>query len=65
MEPAKPGLVFEPGRAFKQVARNTIGTCINRAWVLNPREITHCNPVFEGSRMYLRGETMLYCIGKK
>ncbi|MFB3892742.1 MAG: PQQ-binding-like beta-propeller repeat protein [Phycisphaerae bacterium] len=58
-------VVIEPGRQFKQVARNTIGTCVNRKWVLDPNEIFQSAPIFEGGRMYLRGETALYCIGLK
>ena len=58
-------IVLEPGREFKQVARNRIGTCVNRKWVLDPDEIFQSAPIFDGGRMYLRGETGLYCIGEK
>jgi outer membrane protein assembly factor BamB len=59
------GIVLAPGRRFKQVARNRIGTCVSRRWVLDPDEIFHSAPVFEGGRLYLRGEEYLYCIGEK
>ena len=58
-------IVFEPGRQFKQVARNRIATCVARRWVLDPDEIFQSAPIFEGGRMYLRGEQNLYCIGEK
>ena len=57
-------IVFEPGREFRQVAKNRIGTCVSRKYVLDPDEIFQSAPVFEGERMYLRGETNLYCIGR-
>jgi len=57
--------VIEPGRQFKQVARNRIATCVARRWVLDPDEIFQSAPIFEGGRMYLRGEQNLYCIGEK
>ena len=58
------GIVIEPGRRFKQVARNRLATCVSRKWVLDPDEIFNGSPVFEGGRMYLRGERYLYCIGR-
>ena len=59
-------VVFEPGRQFKQVARNEIQTHIHRDFPLNPQETTtYSNPVLDGSRLYLRGEQHLYCIGEK
>ena len=45
-------VVFEPGREYKEVARNT----------LEPFASTL---VFSGKRMYVRGQTHLYCIGTK
>lgn len=44
-------VVFEPGRQFKEVARNTI-------------EPFRSSPVFIGKRLYLRTLKHLYCIGK-
>jgi len=58
-------VVLEPGRQFKQVARNRIATCVSRPWVLDPDEIFQSAPIFEGGRMYLRGELYLYCVGKE
>ena len=59
-------VVFEPGRQFKQIARNQIQTCLVRDYPLNPQETTaYSNPVFEGNRLYIRGEQNLYCIGEK
>ena len=58
-------IVIEPGRQFKQVARNRIATCVARRWVLDPDEIFQSAPIFEGGRMYLRGEQNLHCIGEK
>lgn len=43
--------VVQPGREYKEVARNTL-------------EPFRSTPVFEGSRMYLRGLKTLYCIGE-
>lgn len=58
-------VVFEPGRQFKQVARNRIATCVTRVWAYDPDEMFQSAPVFDGKRMYLRGEANLYCIGEK
>ena len=57
-------IVVEPGPEFKQVARNHIGTLIQRVWPIPPQEtISYGAPVFDGKYMYLRGEAYLYCIG--
>jgi outer membrane protein assembly factor BamB/Ca2+-binding EF-hand superfamily protein len=45
-------VVFKPGRRFEQVAVNQLegmGSC----------------PVFDGNRLYLRGQQNLYCLGSK
>jgi hypothetical protein len=67
-------VVMEPGREYKQVAKNNID-CIVPEWPpLNGKagyytgphhEQTEASLVFEGSRIYLRGEQNLYCIGEK
>ncbi|MBI3829659.1 MAG: PQQ-binding-like beta-propeller repeat protein [Planctomycetes bacterium] len=44
-------VILEPGKDFKEIARNE----------LEPSKAT---AVFEGTRMYVRGRTALYCIGK-
>jgi hypothetical protein len=48
------------------VAENRIETALPRDWPMPPQEIlANGPPVFEGKRMYLRGEKYLYCIGEK
>jgi outer membrane protein assembly factor BamB len=43
-------VVFEPGREFREVAVNTL-------------ESFRSTPVFDGSRIYIRGLTHLWCLG--
>jgi outer membrane protein assembly factor BamB len=57
-------VVIEPGRTFKQVARNRIEQLYFR-WGPACNECTISNPVFSGKRMFYRGEVNLYCIGEK
>ena len=38
---------------------------VERIWNYDPDELFQTAPIFEGSRMYLRGEQNLYCIGTK
>ena len=54
-------IVFEPGRSFRQVARNVIEDLGREGRA----EVTNGTPVFEGPRMYLRGEHNLYCVGER
>ncbi|MGB2824528.1 MAG: hypothetical protein WBF17_26370, partial [Phycisphaerae bacterium] len=57
-------VVYEPGPLFKPVAVNRIETVIRRDWPTPPQEIlSNAAPVFEGRRIYIRGEQYLYCIG--
>ena len=56
-------VIFEPGRTFKQLAKNRIDNYIP-GWQAH-QEATMTDPVFEGIRMYFRGEYVLYCIGGK
>ena len=57
--------MFKPGRKFEKVAVNRIGTLARRLWPMRPQaEIGYSPPVFDGKRMYLRGEQYLYCIGR-
>jgi outer membrane protein assembly factor BamB len=59
------GVVLEAGRTYKQLAVNRIETLLPRDWPIPPQEIlANAAPVFDGNRMYLRGEQHLYCIGK-
>jgi outer membrane protein assembly factor BamB len=44
-------VVVEAGREFKEVARNTL-------------EPFRGSPVFDGKRLYVRGQAKLYCIGE-
>jgi hypothetical protein len=56
-------IVIEPGRAYKQVARNRLEKFLT-AWPAH-QEGTTVEPIFEGDRMYYRAEGTLYCIGPK
>jgi hypothetical protein len=56
-------LVIEPGRTYKQVAKNRL-EFFSAAWPPH-QEATTTEPVFEGAKMYYRGECTLYCIGAK
>ena len=59
-------VVLAPGRTYKPVAVNRLRTQLARDWAIPPQEIlANAPPVFDGKRMYLRGEQYLYCIGKK
>ncbi|NQT88300.1 hypothetical protein HQ560_16145 [bacterium] len=55
-------IVFEPGRTYRQVARNQIEHFYTRE---NTQEVMNSTPIFEGTRMYYRGYQNLYCIGDK
>jgi len=57
-------VVIEPGRTFKQVARNRI----EQLWFRYGPERNECtinNPVFSGSRLFYRTEANLYCIAER
>jgi len=63
-------LVLEPGREFKQVAKNTIDETVPEGWEpkhwMGPHhEQTEAALTFDGNRIYIRGEQYLYCVGKK
>jgi outer membrane protein assembly factor BamB len=65
-------IVMEPGRTYKQIAKNNIDEVVPRAWepkhwMGEHHEQTEATPIFDGNRMYVRGEQYLYCIaeGKK
>lgn len=56
-------VVIEPGRQFKQVARNRI----ERLWFRYGPERNECtisNPVFSGNKLFYRAEVNLYCIAE-
>ena len=44
-------IVLEPGREFKEIARNTL-------------ETFRSTPIFEGRRMYVRSQKYLWCLGE-
>jgi len=63
-------VVFEPGRQYKQVAKNRVESyCTGYVyWGIRSGtllEQTLSCPVFEGSRMYYTGLVNLYCIEEK
>jgi outer membrane protein assembly factor BamB len=59
-------VVLEPGPTYKPVATNHIETVVDRGWPWAPQEILSNGPlVFDGKRIYQRGEQYLYCIGEK
>jgi hypothetical protein len=59
-------VVLEPGGECKEVARNRIAMQIQRDWAITTQEYTtYAPPVVDGTRMYIRGERHLYCIGEK
>ena len=58
-------VVIEPGRTFKQVARNRVEYLAAPEFPSRHQEATISAPIFEGDRMYYRGEGALYCIGPK
>ncbi len=55
-------VVLEPGRTFKQVAKNKIENIASLGHWGERQERFVANPVFDGNRLYLRGEGHLYCI---
>ncbi|MDB5390684.1 MAG: hypothetical protein JWM11_6330, partial [Planctomycetaceae bacterium] len=57
-------VVFEPGRKFKEIARNRIETQLARPWPIPGQEtLAYAPPIADGDCLYLRGERYLYCIG--
>jgi outer membrane protein assembly factor BamB len=59
-------VVLAPGRQYRPIAVNRIETQLPRDWPIPPQEIlSNAAPVFDGTRMYLRGEQYLYCIGER
>ncbi|MBI3856150.1 MAG: PQQ-binding-like beta-propeller repeat protein [Planctomycetes bacterium] len=55
-------VVIEPGRVFKQVAKNKIESLVSVGHWGERQERFVSNPVFDGSRMYIRGEGHLYAV---
>jgi len=55
-------VVIETGRAFKQVAKNKIESLVSVGHWGERQERFVSNPVFDGDRLYVRGEGHLYCL---
>jgi outer membrane protein assembly factor BamB len=55
-------VVMEPGRTFKQVAKNKIENVVSIGHWGERQERFVSNPVFDGKRLYIRGEGHLYAI---
>ena len=63
-------IVMEPGREYKQVAKNNIDYTVPDGWEPNHwlgphHEQTEASPIADGSRLYIRGEQFMYCIGEQ
>jgi outer membrane protein assembly factor BamB len=68
MDNAGCTIVIEPGREYKQIAKNNIEFKLPHGWEEShydgPRqEVTLSTPIFDGGRVFIRGEQNLYCIG--
>src|SRR4029079_16409805 len=56
------GIVMEPGRTYKQIAKNKIENVVSIGhWGERQKRVV-ANPVFDGNRLYIRGEGHLYAI---
>jgi outer membrane protein assembly factor BamB len=63
-------IVMEPGREYKEIAKNNIDEIVPEGWEpshwIGPHhEQTEASLVFDGSRIYIRGEQYIYCVGEK
>jgi len=58
-------IVLEPGRAYKELARNTIDRRIKHAYKDDMREGFTAAPFFEGERLYYRAQRYLYGVGAR
>ena len=73
MDSAGCMLVVEPGREYKQVAKNDIDCTVPEWSPFGPagyytgphHEQTESSPIADGNRIYIRGEQYLYCVGEK
>ena len=52
-----------PGRVYRQIAKNKIESVVMLGHWAERQERFMANPVFDGKRLYLRGEGHLYAIG--
>lgn len=57
--------VIAPGREFKLLAKNRIDSCAQRIFNFDADQFFQTAPVFDGKRIYVRGEQYLYCIGEE
>jgi hypothetical protein len=57
-------VILEPGRTFKQIAKNRIENVVLPGHWAERQERFEANPVFDGKRLYIRGEANLYAIGQ-
>lgn len=55
-------VVFAPGREYKEVAVNYMQSLSSGG---DNQEVFQATPVFDGSRIYVRGARRMYCIGEK
>ncbi len=58
-------LVIEPGRTYRQVAKNRVEYIAFPGHWRERQEITMSCPVFEGRRMYYRADANLHCVEEK
>jgi hypothetical protein len=58
-------LVIEPGRIYKQIAKNKLESITMPTHWAERQERFVANPIFEGTRIYIRGEDALYGIGSR
>jgi hypothetical protein len=68
-------LVLEPGRAYKEVSKNFIEELLpprqsntfgaKNYWMGPQQEQTESSLIFDGNRLYIRGEQYLYCISEE
>jgi outer membrane protein assembly factor BamB len=68
-------LVLEPGREYKEVSKNSIDEIVpaqqsntfgaKNYWMDQHQEQTESSMIFDGNRIYIRGEQNLYCISEE
>jgi hypothetical protein len=56
-------LVIEPGRSYRQIAKNRIENVVMAGHWAERQERFMASPVADGGRLYLRGEGTIYAIG--
>lgn len=59
-------LLVKPGANYEVIARNHLGTVIDRPWPLPGQEVIgYSPPITDGRRLFVRGERYLYCIAEQ